>query len=564
MRSVRVISDFNAELLARLLTSDPSLGLEATTDGLGDMHGALLSPRPCDICFVWARAEAVFPAFAQAARLEPVPHQEVLAEIDDFADLLGQHAEKARLVAVATWSLPPDSRGYGVLDWRTGIGLANLVARMNLHLSEQLARYPNIYLLDSARWLATAGQDWGNPRMWYASKSPFSTTVLRCAIAELVRLRDAVLGKSRRLLALDLDDMLWGGVVGEEGWQGIRLGGHDLVGEAFVDFQQELKALQNAGVQLAIVSKNEEPTALQAIDLHDAMVLRRTDFAAWKINWRDKAQNIAELLAELRLTPQSTVFLDNEPVERARVRDAFPDILVPEWPEDPAQYVRALRALGCFDLPAVSDEDRARARMYAADRERREELATAPGDVSSAQDWLRRLGMVVTVSTLRPGDLARAAQLFNKTNQMNMATRRMTELELAAWAGKPNNRLWTFRVADRFGDLGLVGVASASARGSTGELVDFLMSCRTMGRGVEDVMLATVCDWAKAEGVAELRAEYVPSDRNTPCLRYLEQADATARRGNLFIWDLISAFPKLPDNLTIRGSAEAIDAELPV
>ena len=231
---------------------------------------------------------------------------------------------------------------------------------------------------------------------------------------------------------LDLDNVLWGGVVGEVGWTGINLGGHDHVGEAFADFQRALKALAARGVQLALVSRNDEATALEAIDRHPEMQLRREDFAGWRINWEDKAQNIAGLLAELNLGDESAVFIDDSAIERERVRTAIPEVLVPEWPDDPARFREALGSLRCFDSPFLTEEDRRRTAMSAAERSRRCRVSTA---VASVEDWLQSLDISVTVEMLSDGNLDRAVQLFNKTNQMNLATRRLSKPELASLGG---------------------------------------------------------------------------------------------------------------------------------
>ena len=196
----------------------------------------------------------------------------------------------------------------------------------------------------------------------------------------------------------------------------LRLGGHDAAGEAFVAFQRALKALQRRGVVLAIVSKNEESVALEAIDRHAEMALRREDFVGWRINWSDKAANIADLAASVNVGLQSVVFVDDNPHERARVRAALPEVLVPDWPEDPTQFVRALTALRCFDTAAVT----ARRPRPHGDVRRRTAARRRCAPSGSLDEWLRDLEMVVRVEPLHAGNLARATQLLNKTNQMNL------------------------------------------------------------------------------------------------------------------------------------------------
>lgn len=306
-------------------------------------------------------------------------------------------------------------------------------------------------------------------------------------------------------------------------------------------FQKRLKALSERGVQLAIVSKNDESTALEALDKHPEMLLRREDFAAWRINWSDKARNIVDLLDELRLGLDAVVFLDDNPAERGRVRDALGDqVLVPEWPADPAEYGNALSALKCFDTPAVSQEDRARASMYASERKRTESRKK----IGSLDSWLESLEMQVAVEQLSESNLPRTAQLLNKTNQMNMRTRRMSEQELKGWTDQGERALWTFRLSDCYGDLGLCGVISIEIEQESAHIVDFVMSCRVMGRSLEELMIHTVAESVRQKhGPIHLVAEYLETERNRPCLDFWENSGFEERRPHEFVWDLAKAYP---------------------
>jgi FkbH-like protein len=267
--------------------------------------------------------------------------------------------------------------------------------------------------------MKTAGLPASAHRAWYLGKMAAPRGILEEAAADIKAAMLGLTGGARKLLVLDLDDTLWGGIVGDIGWEGLRLGGHDAEGEAFVDFQKAIKSLKRRGIVLGIVSKNEESIALEAIASHPEMVLRQDDFVAWKINWQDKARNIAELAQALNLGLQSVVFIDDNPVERARVREALPEVLVPEWPEDKLLYPSTLLRLGCFDTPALSKEDLERTRMY-AEEQQRERLQQ---QVGSIEEWLMTLGLQVQAEPLKPVNLARSTQLLNKTNQLNLSRR---------------------------------------------------------------------------------------------------------------------------------------------
>jgi FkbH-like protein len=313
------------------------------------------------------------------------------------------------------------------------------------------------------------------------------------------------------------------------------------VGEAFVEFQHALRALTSRGILLGLASKNEEAVALEAIDRHPEMVLARDHFAGWRINWNDKAQNIADLAAELNLGLQSVVFIDDNPVERARVREALPEVYVPEWPLEKMHYTAALLRLRCFDAPALSDEDVRRAQMYVAERRRGEERAR----VGSVDSWLGTLGTGLAVEELHPANRQRVVQLLNKTNQMNLSTRRMTEPELAAWADAPGRTLWAFRVADRFGDAGLTGIASLEVEGGEARIVDFVLSCRVMGRQVEEAMVSLLVDEARARGARRVAARYLATPKNVPCLRFWTDRSGFERDAETetFTWDVERPYP---------------------
>lgn len=554
--SVRLIADFNADVFARYLTNTlrPAPRLEVTP--FGQVHQSLAAERPADdgSTIVWARAEAAIASFGRAAELEDVRHEDVLAEVDAFADQLIRYSKSVRHLFVCAWTTAPGRRGYGLLDYRHGLGIASLVARMNIRLAERLSESLNVHILDTERWIREAGPKAPAPKMWYAGKVPFGNAVFEQAALDVAAALEGIAGTSRRLIVLDLDNTLWGGVVGENGAEGVTLGGHDHVGEAFVDFQRGLLALRRRGIQLAVVSKNDEPVAMDAIDRHPEMVLRRADLAGWRINWNDKARNVAELVAELNLGLASAVFIDDSAIERARVRETFPEILVPEWPSDPAQYRAALEALRCFDVPAISDEDRQRGSMYAAERERKASFER----VGSLDDWLATLDIRVEAEPLSPANLKRAAQLFNKTNQMNMSTRRLTEQELVAWAAEPSRRLWTLTVSDRFGASGLTGIVSVEMDGETARLTDFLLSCRVMGRRVEESMLFLAESFAHAKGAREMVADFVPTKRNAPCLQFFEASGMERRGEHRFVRPLVEE-PQAPACVTlVDESATAV------
>jgi FkbH-like protein len=405
-----------------------------------------------------------------------------------------------------------------------------------------------VHVLDAQRWLAVAGKQGSPLKSWYLGKIPFGTEVFAEAARDVHAALGAIAGRTRKLLVLDLDDTVWGGIVGDVGWENLRLGGHDGLGESFVDFQRAVKRLTKRGIILALVSKNEESTALEAIRKHPEMILREDDFVAWRINWHDKAANIVEIVKELNLGLQSVVFIDDNPVERARVREALPEVLVPEWPEDKYLYRSALAALRCFDVAAVTKEDAERTVLYAAER-RRDQLQQKVGSID---EWLEGLGIKVVAEPLAAHNLQRTAQLLNKTNQLNLSTRRLTEAELLEWASAPHRKLWAVSVSDRFGDAGLTGIVSVEVEGERATIVDFVLSCRVMGRRVEASMVHIAVEHARSRGAARVEAKYLKTAKNKPTHDFWS-GSGFAADGDLFSWDAGAPFA-LPRAITLEAS----------
>ena len=553
---IGVVADFNGQnlgvLLEKLATAPRVVSKLApygrTMELLLDQSASFWSSA-YDALILWTLPERVIAEFQRVLSFKEFSMEELLAEVDSFAALVQSIPESVRTVVLPSWVAPQLQRGWGSLDLANGIGIANTLMRMNLRLADHCKGEKRLVLLDTQKWLSNVGKGAYSPKLWYRSKTPFHQQVFQEAAEDVLAVLRGIDGRNKKVIVLDLDNTLWGGILGEEGWERLRLGGHDPAGEAYAEFQRALKALVNRGVVLAIASKNEEAFALEAIKCHPEMVLRLEDFAAWRINWEDKAENIVRLLAGLNLGLESAVFLDDSPFERARIREALPDVLVPELPEDAMDYASFVRNLKCFDTPFISREDRARTTMYVADRQR----SVLKENVGSLERWLEMLELRVVVEVLSETNLERAVQLFNKTNQMNLSTRRLTARELLDWSKADGHRFWTFRVADRFGDYGVCGLSSLAREGSRGRVVDFLMSCRVMGRGVEEIMLSTAAQYARRFGCEDLYVEFIPSPKNQPCERWLDKHPCLSREKNRFHLSLDDSVG-FPPHIEVAGN----------
>ncbi len=521
-----LVSSFNLENLAALMRNDseqPRVEIQVAPYGqvkpvLLGVDASLWRDKP-DFAVVWTQGEAVIDAYRTIRAYEEVPMKRLDDEVREYASLLKKLLDKVRFVFVPTWVRPPDEKIFGMLEMKPSGGTAYALMRMNVLLSECLQDEPRIIFFDSQRW--TAVRDAFNPKLWYLGKIPFNNEVFAQASRDFRAALRILNGASKKMIVLDLDDTLWGGTVGEDGWENLRIGGHDPLGEAYADFQSALKSLTRRGVLLGIVSKNEESVALEAIRKHPEMRLKLEDFAGWMINWRDKVQNLADLTARLNLSLDSVVFIDDSPQERLAIRQALPEVEVPEWPEDTMLYKKALLGLSSFNTAALSAEDAHRTQMYVSERARGELKNSA----RSLEEWLESLDIRITSEELKATNLQRTAQLLNKTNQMNLSTRRMTEAELGEWARHRDRMVVTFRVADKFGDAGLVGLLSLEREPKKSRIVDFVLSCRVIGRGAEKTMLHWASQIAQAWGSEELTAPYKQTPKNKPCFEFWKSTD---------------------------------------
>ena len=389
-----------------------------------------------------------------------------------------------------------------------------VIERLNARI-RAAARQDGVLLLDLAWQTAhgSHGQGVADPIRWHQAKQLISPTFAPLYGDLLARVIAAIAGLSRKCLVLDLDNTLWGGVVGDDGIHGIRLGQGDPTGEAFLAFQRYAAMVAQRGIILAVCSKNDIAVAEAGFE-HPEMAIRRADVAAFVANWDDKASNLRRIASLLDIGLDSLVFVDDNPAERDIVRRELPDVAVPELPEDVAEYPRRLAAAGYFEAASFTSDDAVRGRHYALNAQRKQ-ASTQSTDIAG---YLRSLDMTLTATAVGASDLPRVTQLINKTNQFNLTTRRYTEAEVARIADHPASVTLALRLRDKFGDNGLISVVLArpdSAWQADELLIDsWLMSCRVLGRQVDAAALGVLVAAALQSGAQALIGEYRPSNRN--------------------------------------------------
>ena len=404
----------------------------------------------------------------------------------------------------------PAAAIFGSFDRLLPATPASILEGINTGILD-LARSPNL-LLDIAALSERVGLDvWHDQVHWHGFKLPFSQRMVPLYADHLTRTLAAMRGLTRKCLVLDLDNTLWGGVIGDDGMEGIRLGQGLADGEAFLDVQRMAQQLRRRGIILAVSSKNTDAVARQPFRDHPDMILSESDITVFQANWMDKAQNLEAIARTLDIGLETLVLLDDNPAERELVRQKLPQVGVPELPDDPALYPQTLLASGLFDAVSYSDEDGRRAEMYAA-RATVAELKEGTADLGS---FLKSLNMVITFAPFNAVSRSRIAQLINKSNQFNLTTRRYTEADVQSMETEPDVFTLQVRLKDRFVDHGMIGVAICRSAGPDDWDIDtWLMSCRVLGRRVEEAVLNEIVGQAAGRGIKTLTGRYIASGRN--------------------------------------------------
>lgn len=434
----------------------------------------------------------------------------VREKLQDLFDLVAEKTDS--MVAVNTF-VPPFYREQGIAVLAKATDAESEIHRLNhfvrMYVSNNASRF---FLMDWDRFVRILGEDRSmDYRYWYMSKAPFKSEFLDLYAIEISRLVRIVNGKVKKCLVLDCDNTLWGGVVGEDGVQGIHLDPNEWPGKAFYDFQTSLLCLIERGILIALCSKNNEQDVWEILDNNKHCLLKRKHLAAWRINWDNKAANIASLAQELNLGLDSFVFVEDDSAQCELIRQTLPDVTVIQVPKHFYDFPDILHKSGLFDTLTVSEEDEKRTALYQQERKR----VTNKKSFSNIDDYLASLEIQATIHKAHKHELPRIAQLTQKTNQFNLTTQRYSEPEIEALLQNPNIAIYTLGVSDRFGDLGMTGVLVARHEGNAGVIDTLLLSCRILGRDLE----YTFVDYSLSElerewDVEQWIAEYIPTRKN--------------------------------------------------
>ncbi len=391
------------------------------------------------------------------------------------------------------------------------------IRQLNRRLADAATDLPGVYLLDFDRLCADVGyQRWENCKAWHLGRAPLATETLRELSKCYAAFLNSIQGSPRKCLVLDLDNTLWGGVLGEDGISGIKLG-HTYPANIFRTVQREILQLQRRGVLLAVNSKNNWADVEEVFESHPDMVLKRDHFASLRVNWRSKPKNMLEIADELAIGVDSLVFLDDNPAECELMRQSLPEVLTWQASDglgrpDPLGALQLLRDSIVFDRLAVTSESQLRGLIYRqqADRE------TFRKSSQSMNDFLSGLEMRARVSVADDFTFPRIVELLGKTNQFNLTTHRHSAAQIEEFVQRPDCGVFTLQLVDRFGDNGIVGVAIVELHEGTARVDSFLLSCRVIGRTVETAFLSFLIDWARRHGAENIEGEFIPTAKNTP------------------------------------------------
>lgn len=434
----------------------------------------------------------------------------ISSDLNQLMDILVKNTNA--IILFSNFIVPADSP-LGILDNKQEIGYKRFFTLLNDKLESVFVNSNQVFILDLNNVVSNFGKSkYMNFPMYYRGSLVFNDTCLSQVSYEIMAYIKALKSKNRKCIVLDLDNTLWGGIIGEDGVDGIKLN-LTYPGNEFVDFQRTLLSLYNKGIILAVNSKNNETDALEVFRKHPYMQIKEKHLATYRINWEDKVKNLIDIANEINIGLDSIVFIDDNPVERERVKSSLPEVLVPDIPSSPSLYRNFVEKLNDFNTLTLTKEDLTRGELYKA-RKKRKDLKQK---IQSIEEFLQSLEITAEIKYGNEFSLSRITSLVNRTNQFNLTTKRYTEKEVKEIHEDTDQYLlYTLRVRDKFGDEGIVGVAIIKKESAESWTIDtFLMSCRVIGRKIETTFLYKIIKDAQKAEVKFLHTIYIPSRKNS-------------------------------------------------
>jgi FkbH-like protein len=528
--TLAILRSFTVEPIVPIVRAAAALnGLDLTVH-VGDFNSytqEVLDPRSAvyeswhpDVVVIAVQTRDIAPElWTTFADLSPDDVAAVVERVvSEYATMFGAFRRSSSCSLVIHGLELPARPALGVADHARPSGQTAAIDEINEQLRRLAGETTGVYVLDYDGLVARAGRRaWYDHDKWLSMRMPIRAEHLYDVAMEWLRHIQPLAGRIAKALIVDLDNTLWGGVLGEDLIEGVLLSPeHD--GAGYWALQRAIRDLMARGILLGICSKNNEDDVREMFENHPAMVLRWSDFAAIRTNWDSKADNLRSIANELNIGLDALAFLDDNPAECALIRQELPDVIVLELDRVPDGIDNPVSGNPFFERLSLTNEDLARGDLYVAQRER----TRAAEEAGSLDDYLHSLKMTVTVRDMAPEEIPRVAQLTQKTNQFNLTTRRYTEPEIEAFAARCSARVYVASASDRFGDHGLIGVIIAETGQASWEIDTMLLSCRVIGRGVETAMLSRVVSDSAASGAAAVDGAYIPTAKNAPARHFFE------------------------------------------
>lgn len=468
-------------------------------------------------------------------------------KIDEIQKLIKVFDKKTNSkLVIANFSIPTFSP-YGIFETKTDYGQNQMIVDLNNRLANMFSNSNSIFIYDFNNFVSKHGEkNVFDDKQFLFGDMKISLDYIPYLTNDLLSYIIGYLGISKKCIVLDLDNTLWGGIVGEDGFNGIKLS-PEPPGNAYMEFQKVLLSLYQRGIILAINSKNNYEDAIKVIKEHPYMILREDHFASVRINWNDKVSNMKEIANELNIGLDSIVFFDDDPVNRGYMKISFPQILTVDLPEDPSQYAETIKNMNEFSILNITHEDRQRGKMYTEQRKRSELEKSTP----DLEIFLKQLDLKISIKSANEFTIPRISQLTLKTNQFNLTTKRYQEVDIKRFSQDQNYIIGCAQVEDKFGDNGITGVFIVHKKNPKEWFIDtFLLSCRVMGREVEKGILGYILNKAKENGVEKIKAQFIPTQKNKPIEDFLPSC-GFQKKDNLWVYLIKTPFV-IPECLTIR------------
>jgi len=503
-----------------------------------------------DICFLIINLRDLigdlfyFPYSVSATDRKNIANEKI-AEIKKLVQTFTSRS-KSKIV-IANFHVPTYSP-YGIFESKTEYGFHEMINDLNNKLTSSFVDSEAVFVYDFNKFVTKYGDsNIFDYRQFFVGDIKIALDFLPHLANELMSYVIGYLGLSKKCIVVDLDNTLWGGVVGEDGFNGIKLG-PEPPGNAYLEFQRVLLSLRQRGIILGINSKNNYEDAISVIRKHPHMILREEHFASLRINWEDKIKNIKEIADELNIGLDSIVFVDDDPVNREYMRRNLPEIICVDLPKDPSLYAEKIRNMNEFSVLRITEEDAQRGKMYLEQRKRQEVEQSA----SSLEDFLKELQLKILIKRADAFTIPRISQLTLKTNQFNLTTKRYQEDDIKKIAEDQRFLIGCAQVEDKFGDNGITGVFIVDKNNPKEWFIDsFLLSCRVMGREVEKGILGHIINIAKESGVEKIKAKFVPTQKNKPIESFLPDC-GFSKEADYWVY-LISSNFAIPEYLKVSA-----------